>query len=113
VRTLYWLKDFQEWRVMGEFKSSNQDSVYIGITSTVSNNDSIPVAYFSDLVFNSDTLNFDELDVFDNTSYQNKSFYIKLLHTNFELDKSGDKVFYGIITVILKICLNFQHYQLM
>ncbi len=93
VRTLYWLKDFQEWRVMGEFKSSNQDSVYIGITSTVSNNDSIPVAYFSDLVFNGDTLSFDELSVFDNTIYQNKSFYIRLLHTNFEISKDGSTIY--------------------
>ncbi|HPO61540.1 MAG TPA: CotH kinase family protein [Candidatus Kapabacteria bacterium] len=93
VKTFYWVKDFQEWRIMGKFKSSNQDSVYIGITSTVSNNDSIPLAYFSDLVFNSDTINFHELKVFDNTNYQNYSFYIKLLHTNFEISKSGENIF--------------------
>jgi len=93
VTTYYWYKDFHDWLIMGQFFNQNQDSVYLGITLTGALKDSIPIAYFSDLVLDGDTISLDKLSVFDNTTYNNSSFYFNELHTNFELSKDGETIF--------------------
>ncbi|NLO19072.1 MAG: hypothetical protein GX121_04230, partial [Ignavibacteria bacterium] len=93
VSSYLYQKNSMDWFSYGKFQYKNNDSVYLGIAISGTENGKLSKGLFKDLVLNGDTISFAKLSSFNNTGQEfNKRFY-KELHTNFALSKEGEALF--------------------
>jgi hypothetical protein len=77
-----------------EIALSINDKVYLGVALGSSDNDHLSKLAFSELILNGDTLTAEDLTSIEiNTGIKGKFYKSQEVHTNFKIDKEGEKLY--------------------